>query len=277
MMLTSFAVAIAERRAGKVGDQYYAGRSRAVLQRSFMAFKSSTWLIILSGFIEPVLYLFSFGYGVGKFVGNIDLGDGRIVTYAAFIAPGLLATSAMNGAIYDSTWNVFEKMHETRLYHGMLATSLGPLDVALGEIAWAMLRGLVYAIGFMLVVAPLGLIPSWWGILAIPAAVLIAFGLASIGMAITSYFSSYQQMNVIQIAMMPMFLFSGSFFPISVFPRWVQTIIEIFPLWQAIQMIRGLTLGVINIGLLGHILYFLILIASGLYFTTKRLDALFMR
>jgi lipooligosaccharide transport system permease protein len=277
MMLTSLAVTLAERRLGKLGDRYYAGRSRAVLQRGFIAFKSSTWLIVLSGFIEPVLYLFSFGYGVGKFVGNIPLGDGRIVSYAAFIAPGLLATSAMNGAIFDSTWNVFEKMHETRLYHGMLATSLGPLDVALGEIAWAMLRGLVYAIGFMIVVAPLGLIPSWWGILAIPAAVLIAFGLASIGMAITSFFTSYQQMNVIQIAMMPMFLFSGSFFPISVFPRWVQTVIEIFPLWQAIQMIRGLTLGVINIGLLGHVAYFLILIAGGLYFTTKRLDALFMR
>jgi lipooligosaccharide transport system permease protein len=277
MMLTSLAVAIAERRAGKLGDRYYAGRSRAVLQRSFIAFKSSMWLIVLSGFIEPVLYLFSFGYGVGKFVGNINLGDGRMVSYAAFIAPGLLATSAMNGAIYDSTWNVFEKMHESRLYHGMLATSLGPLDVALGEIAWAMLRGLVYAIGFMVVVVPLGLIPSWWGILAIPAAVLIALGLASIGMAITSYFTSYQQMNVIQIAMMPMFLFSGSFFPINVFPRWVQTIIEIFPLWQAIQMIRGLTLGVVNIGLLGHVAYFLVLITSGLYFTTKRLDALFMR
>lgn len=276
-MLTSLAVAIAETRAGKMGDRYYAGRSRAVLQRSFIAFKSSTWIIIVSGFIEPVLYLFSFGYGVGQFVGNIDAGGGRMVTYAAFIAPGLLATSAMNGAIYDSTWNVFEKMHETRLYHGMLATSLGPLDVALGEIAWALLRGLVYAVGFMAVVAPLGLIQSWWGILAIPAAVLIAFGFASVGMAITSYFSSYQQMNVIQIAMMPMFLFSGSFFPISVFSPWLQKIIEAFPLWQAIQLIRGLTLGVINVGLLGHAFYFLVMIVSGLYFTTKRLDALFMR
>ena len=276
-MLLSAAVAIAERRSGKLGDKYYAGRSHAVLERSFIAFKSSTWVVIVTGFVEPVLYLLSFGYGVGKFIGNIDSGSGRMVSYAAFIAPGLLATSAMNGAIYDSTWNVFFKLRESRLYHGMLATSLGPLDVALGEIAWALLRGLIYAIGFMAVVAPLGLIPSWWGVLAIPAAVLIAFGFASIGMAITSYFTSFQQMNLINIVLLPMFLFSGSFYPLTVFPGWVQGMIKALPLWHAISLVRGLTLGAINVGLLTHVLYFLVMIAGGLFFTTRRLDALFMR
>lgn len=276
-MLLSAAVAIAERRAGKLGDRYYAGRSRAVVERSYIAFKSSTWFVILSGFVEPVLYLLSFGYGVGQFVGTIDSGTGKMVSYAAFIAPGLLATSAMNGAVYDSTWNVFFKLHESRLYHGMLATSLGPLDVALGEMAWALLRGLVYAMGFMIVVAPLGLIPSWWGILAIPAAVLIAFGFAAFGMAVTSYFKTFQQMGLINIALLPIFLFSGAFYPLTVFPGWTQALIKALPLWHAIELIRGLTLGVINMGLLTHIIYFLVMIAGGLFFTTRRLNALFMR
>ncbi|OIQ75467.1 ABC-2 type transporter [mine drainage metagenome] len=200
-----------------------------------------------------------------------------MISYAAFIAPGLLATSAMNGAIFDSTWNVFFKLRESRLYHGMLATSLGPLDVALGEIAWALLRGLIYAIGFMAVVTPLGLIPSWWGVLAIPAAVLIAFGFASLGMAITSYFTTFQQMNFVNIVLLPMFLFSGSFYPLTVFPGWLQGTIKALPLWQAISLVRGLTLGAISFGLLSHVLYFLVMIAGGLFFTTRRLDALFMR
>ena len=276
-MLFNAAVEIAERRAGKAGDRYYAGRSRAVIERSYIAFKSSTWFVILSGFVEPVLYLLSFGYGVGQFIGNIDSGTGKMVSYAAFIAPGLLATSAMNGAVYDSTWNVFFKMHESRLYHGMLATSLGPLDVALGEMAWALLRGLVYAMGFMIVVAPLGLIPSWWGILAIPAAVLIAFGFAALGMAITSYFTTFQQMGLINVALLPIFLFSGAFYPLTVFPGWAQAFIKALPLWHGIELIRGLTLGAIDVGLLNHVLYFIVMIAGGLFFTTRRLNALFMR
>ncbi len=275
-MLISAAVAIAERQANRMGAKHYAGRSHVILERSLVALKSSNWFPVVSGFLEPLLYLFSFGYGVGTLIGDIQVSNGQVVSYAMFIAPGLLATSAMNGAIYDSTWNVYWKLHEGKIYHGMLATSLGPLDVALGEILTALLRGLAYAVGFMAVATPMGLIPSWWGVLAIPAAVLIAFGFASIGMAITSYFNSYQQVGLINISLLPIFLFSGSFYPLSVFPDWA-IIIKTLPLWHAIEMIRNLSLGIINFSLLGHVVYFLVMIVCGLFFTTKRLNALFMR
>jgi len=278
-MLISAAVSIAERQANRMGAKHYAGRSHVILERSLVALKSSNWFPVVSGFLEPLLYLFSFGYGVGTLIGDIQVSNGQVVSYAMFIAPGLLATSfsAMNGAIYDSTWNVYFKLHEGKIYNGMLATSLGPLDVALGEILTALLRGFAYAVGFMAVATPMGLIPSWWGVLAIPTTVLIAFGFASIGMAITSYFKSYQQMGLINISLLPIFLFSGSFYPLSVFPDWAQIIIKTLPLWHAIEMVRNLSLGIINLSLLGHITYFVVMVVAGLFFTTKRLNALFMR
>lgn len=275
-MFIPMAVAIAEARIGKRGERFYSGRVPQLLERGFIAFRSSTWMIVLSGFIEPVLYLLSFGYGIGKLLPTIESG-GQSIKYAAFIAPALLATSAMNGAIYDSTMNVFFKLNHDRIYHGMLATSMGPLDVALGEIGWALLRGFSYACAFMAVVAPLGLIESVWGLLAIPAAVLIAFGFASVGMAITSYLTSFQQLEVINIFLLPMFLFSGSFYPLSVFPQWLQFIANLLPLTHAINLVRGLCLGNLSFSLLGHALYFVVMIICGLFFTTKRLNALFMK
>jgi lipooligosaccharide transport system permease protein len=275
-MILSAAVAVAESRMGKPGEKYYSGRSRVIMERAYIAFRSSTWMIVVSGFVEPVLFLLSFGYGLKDLVGDITVA-GQPIGYVAFIAPALLATSAMNGAIYDSTMNVYFKLNHDRIYHGMLSTSLGPMDVALGEIGWALLRGLSYAVGFMAIVTPLGLIPSAWGILAIPAAVLIAFGFASFGMAVTSYMKSFQQLELVNIVLLPMFLFSGSFYPLDVFPEWLQTIIRLFPLAHAIDLVRGLTLGNISWALAGHAMYFVVMIVVGLFFTTKRLNALFMR
>lgn len=275
--MTDGAVAVAERRAGKPLASMWAGRPQTMILRALLALKSSTWFIVLSGFVEPVFYLLAFGYGLGALIGGVTDGSGNEVTYAAYIAPALLATSAMNGAIYDSTWNVFFKMHFGKLYNTVLSTSLGSLDVALGEISWALLRGFAYALGFMAVVTPMGLIPSWWGLLAAPAAVLVAFGFASVGMGITSYLKNFQQMNWVNFFLLPMFLFSGTFYPLSVYPDWLRVLIECLPLYQAIELIRSLTLGNIGWQLLGHVLYFVVMIILGLVFTTKRLTALFLR
>jgi len=271
------AIAIAEKRKGKMGAGVYSGRPGVVLERGYYALKSSTWMVVASGFVEPVFYLLAFGYGIGQFINGTTDGNGNPITYAQFIAPALLSTSAMNGAIYDSTWNVFFKMHFGKVYNGMLSTSMGTLDVALGEISWALLRGLAYAIGFMAVVSGMGLIPSIWGLLAIPAAVLVAFGFASVGMGVTSYLKNHQQMQWIQFVMLPMFLFSGTFYPLSIYPQVVQWLIQAMPLWQAIELIRGFTLGLLNWAMLGHVLYFVAMIIGGLYFTTRRLTALFLR
>lgn len=254
----------------------YAGNARSVLSRGLLATRTSTWVVVVSGFFEPVFYLLAMGVGLGTFIGDIETASGASVPYAAYIAPALLAVSAMNGAVYDSTWNVFFKMHFGKLYQSMLATSLGPLDVALGEILNALLRGLLYATGFLTVMQLLGLNLSWTAVLSLPAVLLIAFGFASLGMAITSYMSTFQQMDWINFVMLPMFLFSATFFPLTVYPEPIQWLIMALPLWHGVEMVRGLTTGDLGPVMLVHVGYYLVMIAGGLVFTARRLRALFL-
>jgi lipooligosaccharide transport system permease protein len=272
---TSPAVFASESRSRFLGA-IYARNSRSVLGRGLLAAKTNNWIIVVSGFVEPVLYLLSFGVGLGSLVGTVTSSTGAHIPYAAYIAPALLAVSAMNGAVYDSTWNVFFKMNYAKLYEGMLATSIGPFDVALGEITYALLRGLLYAVGFMVVMQVFGLNLAWTAILALPAVVLIAFGFASLGMGITSYMKTFQQMDWINFILLPMFIFSATFYPLSVYPPVMQYVIEALPLWHGVELIRGLTTGDLSWGLLWHVLYFAVMIVVGLVFTTKRLRALFL-
>ncbi len=253
------------------------GNVAAVLERGFKVIRNQNWMIVLSGFFEPVFYLLSMGLGLGALIGTVAGPGGQQISYAAFIAPALLATSAMNGAIYDSTWNVFFKLRFAKLYAGMLATSLGPLDVAAGEIAMALFRGLLYAIGFTGVIAIMGLVTSWWALAMIPVALLIALGFASLGMAVTSYFTTFQQMDWINIALLPMFMFSATLFPITAFPQVVQWFIMALPLWHGVELMRQLSVGHFDASSAVHLGYFLVMSVLGIAFTTRRLRALFLR
>ncbi len=254
----------------------YAGNARSVMARGLLATRSTNWVIVLSGVFEPIFYLLALGIGLGSYIGDVTDAQGTPISYAAFIAPALLAVAAMNGAVYDSTWNVFFKMHFGKLYQGMLATSLGPLDVALGEVALALLRGAAYGTAFLLVMQVLGLNLAWTAILALPALLLIAFGFASLGMAITSYLKTFQQMDWVQFFLLPMFLFSATFFPITVYPEVVQWFIMALPLWHGVELVRGLTTGALGPEMLIHVGYYLGMVAIGLVFTTRRLRALFL-
>jgi lipooligosaccharide transport system permease protein len=253
------------------------GNIRAVVERGFAVIRNQNWVVILSGFFEPVFYLLSMGLGLGGLIGTVAGPGGRPISYAAFIAPALLATSAMNGAIYDSTWNVFFKLRFAKLYEAMLATPLGPLDVAAGEIFMALFRGFLYALGFTAVIAVMGLATSWWALAMIPVALLIALGFAALGMAVTSYFSTFQQMDWINIALLPMFMFSATLFPITVFPVPVQWFVMALPLWHGVELMRQLSVGHFEASTGVHLGYFLVMSLLGIAFTTRRLRSLFLR
>ncbi|MGB3413830.1 MAG: ABC transporter permease [Microbacteriaceae bacterium] len=255
----------------------YSRNARSVFSRGLLAARSSNWLIIVSGFFEPVLYLLAMGVGLGSLIGNVTADNGQEIGYAAFIAPALLVVSAMNGAIYDSTWNVFFKMHFGKLYEGMLYTPLAPLDIALGEIILALLRGVLYASGFLVVMQVLGLNVGWSALLVLPAVMLIAFAFASLGMGITSYMKTFQHMDWINFVLLPMFLFSATFYPLSVYPGPIQWVIQAMPLWHGVELVRTLTTIGITPNLLWHVLYFVVMTMVGLFFTVKRLRVLFLK
>jgi len=253
------------------------GNAKAVVERGFKVIRNQNWVIVLSGFFEPVFYLLSMGLGLGALIGTVPGPGGAPISYAAFIAPALLATSAMNGAIYDSTWNVFFKLRFANLYQGMLATPLGPLDVAAGEIFMALFRGFLYALGFTGVIAVMGLATSWWALAMIPVALLIALGFAAFGMAITSYFTTFQQMDWVTIGLLPMFMFSSTLFPITVFPQAVQWFIMVLPLWHGVELMRQLSVGHFEGSTFVHLGYFAVMSVAGVGFTTRRLRSLFLR
>jgi lipooligosaccharide transport system permease protein len=230
-----------------------------------------TWLTIISGFFEPIFYLFSLGLGLGHFVGRV-----HGVSYAAYIAPALLASSAMNGAVYDGMTNVFWKLRYGKVYDSMLATPLGPTDVALGETAWAQFRGALYAAGFVVTAAALGLLHSWWAVLAFPAAMVVGFGFAGIGIGASTFLRSWQDFEIVQIVLLPMFLFSATFFPLGVYPVAIQWFIRFSPLYHAITLIRALTLGTVDWFNLVNVAYLLVLGVAGIALARRRMAGLLL-
>jgi lipooligosaccharide transport system permease protein len=253
----------------------YSRRSHVVLERSFRVYRRS-WLVIFSGFFEPLFYLFALGTGLHQLVGKVVGPGGHVISYTAYIAPALLASSAMNGAIFDATTNVYFKLKYAKLYDAMLATPLGPLDIAIGEISWALIRGGLYSAGFLVVMAVMGLTASAWAVLLLPAALLIAFGFAAVGMACTSFMTSIQGLELVELATLPLFLFSGTFYSLSVYPAWLRIVVECLPLQHGIALLRDLNAGAIDWSLAGHAAYFVAMAAVGLVVTARRLDILLL-
>jgi lipooligosaccharide transport system permease protein len=246
-----------------------------LLVRNFVAYRS-VWWVFVSGFLEPVFYLFSIGIGVGKLVTGFEF-NGHEISYAAFVAPGMLAASAMNGALLDSTYNFFFKLRYGKLFEQMLATPLTTRDIARGELSWSLLRGGTYSAAFLVVMAAMGLVHSWWGVLAAPAALLIGLAFGAASMALTTWMRSWQDFEYITLGTLPLFLFSATFFPLSAFPVPVQWIVEVTPLYRAVVLCRELTTGVLSWESAASVVYLVALGAGGLLVVGRRLDRLLLK
>ena len=254
----------------------YVGRARVMVQRAFLT-NRRTWLALFSGFFEPVFYLFALGVGFGHLVSTVTGPGGTPISYTAFVAPALLASSAMNGAVFDATFNIFHKLKYTKLYDSILATPLGPVDVAVGEISWALLRGGLYSAAFLTVMAAMGLITTPWGLLTFPAALLISLAFASVGMAATTVMRSWQDFDLVNLVILPMFFFSTTFYPITVYPQWLRIVVQCFPLYHGVVLMRSLTTGHVALSLLWHALYFVVMVAVGGFLAGRRLRILLLK
>jgi lipooligosaccharide transport system permease protein len=249
-------------------------RASRIVERNILVYRRG-WIFFVSGFFEPFFYLLSIGVGLSKLVGAIPLG-GHAVSYAVYVAPGLLASSAMNGAVFDSTFNIFFKLKIAKTYDAMLSTPLNPTDIALGELSWALLRGSIYSGAFLLVMTGFGYVLTPWAVLCFPAAIMTNFAFAGIGMAATSYMRSWQDFDKVSLAIIPLFLFSATFYPLSVYPAWLQLVVRFTPLYQGVALIRGLDAGLLTFSLLGHAAYLLFMGLLGLTVTARRLAELLL-
>ena len=245
-----------------------------LLQRNYLAYKS-LWWIFVSGFLEPVFYLFSIGVGVGQLISGFEF-NGHLIPYAEFVAPGMLAASAMNGSLLDATFNFFFKLKYNKLFDQMLATPLTTADIARGELSWSLIRGGIYSAVFLLVMVAMGLVHSWWALLAVPAALLIGAAFGAAGMALTTFMRSWQDFDYVTLGQLPLFLFSATFFPLTAFPGWLAAVVQCTPLYRSVVLVRELTTGSMTWAAAVSVVYLLAMTAVGLAVVGRRLDRLLL-
>ncbi|GAB2592678.1 transport permease protein [Paractinoplanes abujensis] len=247
-------------------------RAASVTERNISTLRSAYWVVMVSGFLEPVLYLFSIGVGVGALIGDITLPGGEVVGYAEFVAPAMLAASAMTGALAETTFNFFGKMKFVRLYEGILATPVRPIEIALGELAWAMVRGVIYSAAFVVIMTLMGLTTWSRALVMLPATLLVGLAFGALGMAVATIIRSWQDFDLIAAGQFALFLFSGTFVPPTAYPAVVRWLIEATPLYRSVDLIRALSTGTTGWLQLLDVLYLCALMVLGLTVAGRRME-----
>jgi lipooligosaccharide transport system permease protein len=252
----------------------YGGGPRALIERNTVLIRRN-WKPFLSVFAEPFIWLFSIGIGVGALVDGFVVG-GQELRYEEFVAPAMLAAVAANGAIIDTTFNVFFKLRYDKTYEAMVATPLTPLDIVRGDLTWALVRGSLYSATFLLAMVAMGMISSPWALLALPAATLSGFAFGGVGFALTTFMRSWQDFEFVTLAMMPLLLFSATFFPVDAYPEAVRWVVEATPLYRAVVLVRELCTGLVSWASLVSVVYLAVMGWVGLRVAARRMDRILM-
>jgi len=256
----------------RVLPQFGTRRSLRVFERNFVSYRKQ-WYLLVSGFFEPLFYLLSLGIGLNHLIAPFAV-DGRIVSYATFVAPGMLATSSMNGAMIDTIFNTFFRLKVSRSYEAVLATPLDVRDVALGEVWWALARAALYSASFIICMVLLGDAGGAWVILCWPGALLTSLAFSCIGLAACTYLRTWQDFDLVALVQLPLFLFSATFFPLSIYPSWIAAIVYFSPLYQSAVLLRSLSLGQFHWSLLVPIIYLALISLVCLRIAARRFEAI---
>lgn len=226
--------------------------SVAVTRRNIIVWRAYLWASLLGNFGEPLLYLLAIGFGVGKLIGPEGI-DG--VPYDAYLAPGILVSTAMYAAVFECTFGSFTRLKTLRTFESTLTTPVSPFELATGEVYSGALKSGLGAAIVLIVISLFGLVPSWWAVLAIPLGILVGFAFGSLSLVVATLSPDYFFFNYFfTLTITPMFLLSGIFFPVSQLPAWAQVISSGFPLTHAVSISRALTLGYPQWDLLGNML-----------------------
>lgn len=252
---------------------FAARRPQRLIERSLMVYRRS-WIIIVSGFFEPLFYLLSIRIGLSDLVGDVTY-DGELVGYATFVAPALMASSAMNGAIFESTMNIYHKLKYQRLYDSVLATPMTVPDVALGEIGFSMMRGVLYSTAFVFTMWALGMVGSWWMVLSVPACALIGFAFSAIGMTATTFIRSWADFEYVPSVQIPLFLFSATFYPLSSYGDW-GWVVQLSPLYHGVAIVRALNVGDVGPMMLVHAAVLFVIGVAGVAVASRRIRTLLL-
>lgn len=234
-----------------------------VVEREVRVYRRLWRGLAFSTFVSPVLFLAAMGFGLGDLV-EANSGPVGGLGYVDFIAPGLLIASAAQMAAGEGLWPVLAGFKWMRFYHGMMATPMEARHIYGGYVVWSALRSAFSALAFLIVGAVLGAIPSWWGILAVPAAALTAAAFAAPLAAYSATRESDLSFAVIlRLVVMPLFLFSGTFFPIQQLPGWLQAAARVSPIYNGVELARAATTGNYDASVLAHVLILGAFVAAG--------------